>query len=79
MAGYRLPLEFAEELVKTVAADKKEDILLCRSEYRQKYGRPRRCFVAVVASGFYIPSAGALPDRRSRRCDPGQGFEQAWA
>ena len=45
MAGYRLPLEFAEELVKTVAADrgKRRISSLCRSVYWQKAAEPCRC------------------------------------
>ena len=62
MAGYRLPLEFAEELVKTVAADrgKRRISSLCRSVYWQKAAEGLADVSrAVVVSGFYIPSAGA--------------------
>ena len=62
MDGYRLPSEFAEELVKMVAADrgKRGISSLCRKVYWQKAAEGLADVSrAAVVSGFFVPSAGA--------------------
>ncbi len=62
MEKYRLPVGFAEELVKTVASNKgQRDIsVLCKSIYWQKAAETLADVSrAAIVSGFYVPSSSA--------------------
>ena len=62
MENYRLPIGFAEELVKTVASNKgeREISVLCKSIYWQKAAeRLAEVSRTAIVSGFYVPSSCA--------------------